>query len=117
MNHFQPTFDRAVSAFFFHHLNYGLKRRALDEIGRVLRPGGRALILDVDGPYSAFGKVCAYSGYWLFRQAEIKENIDGRLREALEESPFRGNWRIVSRHSGYISLFELNKNQTKEKMQ
>jgi len=60
--------------------------------------------------------VCAYSGYWLFRQPEIKENMDGLLRAALDESPFRGHWHIASRHSGYLSLFMLHKpNREKEK--
>ena len=112
------SFDRAVSTFFFHHLNYDLKRRSLNELWRVLRAGGRAIVLDVDVPYHWFGALCAYSGYWLFKQEEIKENIDGRLREALEESAFCGHWRIASRHSGYLSLFELTKpNITKEQVQ
>jgi ubiquinone/menaquinone biosynthesis C-methylase UbiE len=102
-------FDRAVSTFFFHHLDLGLKRRSLAELWRVLRPGGRAVIVDVDVPYNAFGALCAYAGYWLFRQAEIKENIDGKLREAIQASPFGASWRIASRHSGYLSLFELEK--------
>ena len=105
------SFDRAVSAFFFHHVHYELKCRSLNEIWRVLNPGGRAVIVDVDMPYSRFGALCAYAGYWLFKQPEIKENIDGRLREALDESKFRGSWRIVSRHSGYITLFELHKEE------
>ncbi|HOW96918.1 MAG TPA: class I SAM-dependent methyltransferase [Kiritimatiellia bacterium] len=112
--HADGTFDRAISTFFFHHLNYDLKRRALAELWRILRPGGQAAILDVDIPYSWFGRLCAYSGYWLFRQPEIKENITGRLREALDAGPFRGHWRIASRHSGYLSLFELKKPETKK---
>ena len=107
------SFDRVLSTFFFHHLNYGLKVKALAEIGRVLRPGGQAAILDVDIPYSLFGKVCAWSGYWLFHQAEIAENIRGKLREALEDSPWRGRWEIASRHSGYLSLFTMVKPQEK----
>jgi len=103
------TFDRIVSTFFFHHLNYELKKDSLNEIWRTLRYGGTAVILDVDIPYTLFGKLCAYSGYWLFRQHEIKENIDGKLRSALTESQFAANWRIVSRHSGYLSIFELKK--------
>ncbi|HOX05044.1 MAG TPA: methyltransferase domain-containing protein [Planctomycetota bacterium] len=103
------SFDRAASAFFFHHVHYRLKRRILEELWRVLRPGGRAAIIDVDTPYNAFGALCANAGRWLFRQDEIRENIDGLLRRALDESPFRGAWRIASRHSGYISLFELQK--------
>ena len=105
------SFDRVLSTFFFHHLNYGLKVKSLAEIWRVLRPGGQAAILDVDIPYSLFGKICAWSGYWLFHQAEIAENIHGKLREALEEAPTRGRWTIASRHSGYLSLFMLVKPQ------
>jgi len=109
------SFDRAVSTFFFHHLNYDLKVRALNEMWRVLRYGGRAVILDVDTPYSIFGKLCAWSGYWLFQQAEIAENIRGRLREALQASAWRDQWGLGSRHSGYLSLLVLVK--TRKEMQ
>lgn len=103
------SFDTAVSTFFFHHLDFGLKCRALAELWRVLRPGGCAVVLDVDIPYSRFGALCAYSGYWLFRQAEIKENIDGYLRAAIQASPFGASWKSVSRHAGYLSLLKLEK--------
>lgn len=102
-------FDRVVSTLFFHHLHYALKVRALNELWRILRPGGRGVILDVDIPYTRFGKICAMSGYWLFRQHEILENIQGLFREALDASNFKGAWRIASRHNGYITLFELQK--------
>lgn len=105
-------FDRVVSTFFFHHLDSTLKARAIGEIWRVLRPGGRALILDVDIPYNLLGTLCAYSGYVLFRQPEIKENITGTLRRVIASSRFENSWRIVSRHSGYLTLFELNRNHT-----
>ena len=107
------SFDRVLSTFFFHHLNYDLKVKSLAEIWRVLRPGGQAAILDVDVPYSLFGKVCAWSGFWLFHQAEIAENIRGKLRAALDASPWRGRWQIASRHSGYLSLFTMEKIQEK----
>ena len=105
------SFDRVLSTFFFHHLNYDLKVKSLAEIWRVLRPGGQAAILDVDVPYSLFGQICAWSGYWLFHQAEIAENIRGVLRDALDASPWRGRWQIASRHSGYLSLFTMVKPQ------
>ncbi len=107
------SFDRVLSTFFFHHLNVVLKVRALAEIWRVLRPGGQAVLLDVDIPYTRFGKLCAWSGYWLFHQPEIAENIEGKLRAALDEAPSRGHWSIVSRHSGYLSLFMITKPQEK----
>lgn len=105
------SFDRVLSTFFFHHLNVDLKIKSLAEIWRVLRPGGQAAILDVDMPYSLFGQICAWSGYWLFHQAEIAENIRGKLRAALDASPWRGRWQIASRHSGYLSLFTMVKPQ------
>ena len=108
------SFDRVLSTFFFHHLNFELKIKSLAEIWRVLRPGGQAAILDVDVPYSPFGKVCAWSGFWLFHQDEIAENIRGKLRAALDASPWRGRWQIASRHSGYLSLFTMVKPQEKQ---
>ena len=101
------SFDRMVSTFFFHHINGGLKAKVLQEMWRVMRPGGLAIIVDVDMPYNAFGKLCAWSGYRLFNQPEILENIEGRLREELDSSNFETN--IDSRYGGYISLFVLKK--------
>jgi ubiquinone/menaquinone biosynthesis C-methylase UbiE len=106
------SFDHAVSTLFFHHINATLKRRALDEIWRTLVPGGKAIVVDVTTPTSLFGAVCAWSGYLLFQQAEIRENIEGRLEQAFEQSRFR-RWRRVTRHAGYIAVFELVKSADK----
>ncbi|HNS81383.1 MAG TPA: methyltransferase domain-containing protein [Kiritimatiellia bacterium] len=100
------SFDRAVSTFFFHHVNYGLKVRSLNEMHRVLKPAGAAVIVDVDVPSNLWGRICAWSGFVLFQQDEIRENIRGRLREALAASAF-DRWEQVSHHSGYISIFKL----------
>jgi ubiquinone/menaquinone biosynthesis C-methylase UbiE len=102
------SFDRAVSTFFFHHVNFDLKVRALNEIWRVLKPGGTAVIVDVDVPTNWFGALCAWSGYWLFHQEEIRENIRGLLRTAMERSAFAGGT-PVSHHTGYITVFRLGK--------
>jgi len=100
-------FDAVVSTFFFHHVHLELKKNVLAEAARVLKPGGRLVVVDVDVPTTWFGSLCARSGHWLFQQNEIAENIDGKLREAFEESPFE--WEEISHHSGYISVFELKK--------
>lgn len=99
-------FDCAVSTFFFHHIDAELKRRSLAEIHRVLKPGGRLVIVDVDIPYTWFGKLCAWSGYWLFKQDEILENIRGELRNALADTAFR-DVRCVARYSGYVGVFKV----------
>lgn len=102
------SFDAAVSTMFFHHVRYAIKTQVLEELHRVLKPGGRLVIVDVDQPTTACGRLQAWAGYLLFRQDEIRENIEGRLREAFDASPFP-NWTAVSHLGGYITLFLLTK--------
>ena len=105
---FDDSFDHAVSTFFFHHIDMELKVRALDEAYRVLRPGRALMIIDVDVPTNVFGRVCAWAGYFLFQQEEIRENIEGKLRRAMELSRFRG-FEPVAHYQGYIMVFKLTK--------
>jgi len=102
------TFDKAVSTFFFHHIDFELKVTALNELWRVLKKGGKAVIVDVDIPTTLFGKICAWSGYILFRQDEIRENIEGKLRLAFQKSRF-ARFQFISSHLGYVSIFILQK--------
>jgi ubiquinone/menaquinone biosynthesis C-methylase UbiE len=43
------SFDVVLSTFMMHHLPDDLKRQGLAEIARVLKPGGRLLVLDLKG--------------------------------------------------------------------
>ena len=101
-------FGAAVSTFFFHHINRELKLLAFNELHRVLKPGSRLAVVDVDVPVNGFGMLCGKAGVWLFRQPEIQENLDGILRTVMCESAF-GGWRSAVTRMGYITIFTLEK--------
>ncbi len=53
------TFDLIVSQLAIHHLPSDLKQRSFEEMRRVLKSGGRCLIVDFEPPKSVLGRVVA----------------------------------------------------------
>lgn len=101
-------FDAAISTFFFHHIDLELKKKALEELRRVIKRDGVLVIVDMDKPTNLFGRLCAWCAYIMFGQEQIRENIQDKLAAVIAESGFR-SWHTVSRHLGFISVFKLVK--------
>jgi ubiquinone/menaquinone biosynthesis C-methylase UbiE len=69
------SFDVVLSSLMMHHLPGELKRRGLAEIARVLKPGGRLLIVDFKRPTTR----------WTRTMNRLV--FHGTLREGIQEIP------------------------------
>jgi len=81
-------FDRAVSSLFFHHLSWRDKRRTVQELYRVLRPGSQLHVAD-------WGKAGNLPMRALFLLVQLldgfsntQDNVSGRLVELFEAEGF-----------------------------
>lgn len=102
------SFDGVVSTLFFHHVPLDLKQKAFQEIFRVLRPGGRLVVADMDTPTTLLGALFSHVSRWLLMQPQIGENIRGVLPELMMDAGFaipmvRGHF------LGYITTFTTSK--------
>lgn len=102
------SFDAVISSLFYHHVPLDLKQLSLREAYRVLKPGGRLVIADMDKPTTLLGALVSHASRWLFMQPQIGENIRGVLPELMIEAGFAPP-RTVAHYFGYISLFSTAK--------
>jgi len=84
------SFDVVTSSLVFHHLPTDIKKQALREIYRVLKPSGRFLLADFGKAKTILPKIL-FTLARLFRLEEwhsLQDNIHGRIPVFIEEAGF-----------------------------
>ncbi len=82
------TFDHVVSTLFFHHLRPADKRITIEEIMRVLRPGGSANIADWGQPTGLLQRLAFYQIQVLDGFENTCDHVSGMLATHFRESGF-----------------------------
>jgi SAM-dependent methyltransferase len=81
------SFDHVLSSLFFHHLTRENKFRTLDEVGRVLKPGGELHVADWGLPHNGLMRL-ASQGVVRLDGEETKDSFAGLLPEFILKSGF-----------------------------
>ncbi|MBN8579227.1 MAG: class I SAM-dependent methyltransferase [Anaerolineae bacterium] len=92
------TVDRVVTSLVIHHLSTEEKRRAFNEMYRVLKPQGQLHVLDFGAPHSAFTRLIAK---YMRRLEETADNFDGLIPLFIKEAGFGG----VEEAKHFVTIF------------
>ncbi|MBI4543954.1 MAG: class I SAM-dependent methyltransferase [Gemmatimonadetes bacterium] len=84
------SFDRVLSSLLFHHLTAEEKRRSLEEVWRVLKPGGEIHIADWGQARSRIMRAAFLLVQLIDGFETTGENVKGRLAGYLEGAGFAG---------------------------
>ena len=93
------TFDLVTSSLMLHHLPDDLERTGLDEIRRVLKPGGRFMAVDFAAhSHSPLGHLLSVFGY------SRGESMVDKLLPMLKDAGFNDVEVIPTRHKSFAFI-------------
>lgn len=95
------AFDRVLSSLMLHHLTRSEKVRTLEEIFRILRPGGELHVADWGRPHNLLMRALVFSVRLGDSFARTADNVKGLLPALFRDAGFEG----VSETARFATLF------------
>ncbi|MBI5492362.1 MAG: class I SAM-dependent methyltransferase [Deltaproteobacteria bacterium] len=88
------SFDCVLSSFMAHHLPPEVKLKGFGEVYRVLRPGGRFLVVDIGRPSNPLWWAAVFPLlFWSFTKDQIRGRLNGYFLESgFPEVEQKGWW-------------------------
>lgn len=96
------SFDRVFSSFMFHHLDDQQREKSLEEVFRVLKPGGSFHLLDFVPKDGSHGFIDRF----LHSHARLKDNTQARILELMGRAGF-GESNKVKEESMFLGLMRI----------
>jgi len=93
-------FDAVLSSLMLHHLPPDLKRDGLREVYRVLKPGGRFVVVDLNRPSFSLWWVVFWPG---LLSSLIADNLRGKITDYLRGAGFEA----VERCDGWAGILSF----------
>lgn len=105
------SFDRVLSSLVFHHLTREKKRRALEDVIRILRPGGELHVADWGKPQNFIMQIASMPLRLFDGSETTSDNVNGLLPDLFRQAGFE-DVQEPARYmtlSGTLSLFKAKR--------